>query len=529
MRHAPERSPPRPARAPLARAAGHGDLARADCALRDGAGHPERLRGAGADGAGPRRAGAGPRERARPGDRRLAARARDARALGTPRARRSRRVPPRGGPRGRGAAVVDRDRALHARGRPAPRHARRGRRLPGRHPEPRGGAPLRGADRRRARPRERRRDVGVRAAGPDRPRGRREARADRRDLGRGDRSRRRGGSARRPRVDPHGRGLLRTHRRAHARAGAVGGAQGERLVPGAHAGRPRRRPVPRSHPRGPRVHRRLRPRAPDRLDGGRRRPDRRGGRAGPPPDVAPRRRRRRRAHAERRDRLPARPPHLPRDRVRGGRGAGARVRRGDRRHPPAHRGGGAARGRAPILRPAPRGPPGGGRAEPGGRGLGAPRGGGLEPREGRVPGDARPRAAEPALADRDRAPPHPAARDRLEPRARDRHAPGRAPGAARRRPARRLAHHPREGPAAPRADRALPPPSRARSRWRARCSRSGATTSRSRSPRGSWCARTRCGSRRSSRTCSPTPRGTRRRAATSRSPARASPTGSRSR
>ena len=73
-----------------------------------------------------------------------------------------------------------------------------------------------------------------------------------------------------------------------------------------------------------------------------------------------------------------------------------------------------------------------------------------EPRQGRVPGHARPRAAQPARADPHRAAAHAAARHRTSPE-RERAIIERqvqhlvAPG---RRPARRLAHHPRQGRAA---------------------------------------------------------------------------------
>ena len=80
-----------------------------------------------------------------------------------------------------------------------------------------------------------------------------------------------------------------------------------------------------------------------------------------------------------------------------------------------------------------------------------------QPGEGRVPRDARPRAAQPARADPHRAAAAAAARRRGGERERDDHrAAGAPPGAARRRPARRLAHHARQGRAEPRAASSSP-------------------------------------------------------------------------
>ena len=82
------------------------------------------------------------------------------------------------------------------------------------------------------------------------------------------------------------------------------------------------------------------------------------------------------------------------------------------------------------------------------------RGGGREPRQGRVRGDARPRAAQPARADRHLARGHGAPRGPgRRTRARHHRASGRAPLAHGRRPARRLAHRVGQGRAAPRARR----------------------------------------------------------------------------
>ena len=74
--------------------------------------------------------------------------------------------------------------------------------------------------------------------------------------------------------------------------------------------------------------------------------------------------------------------------------------------------------------------------------VGAQPGRAGQPRQGRVPRDARPRAAQSARADRHRAAPDGAARRRRRGDGAPHHrAPGRAPVAPGRRPARRVAHH----------------------------------------------------------------------------------------
>ena len=133
-----------------------------------------------------------------------------------------------------------------------------------------------------------------------------------------------------------------------------------------------------------------------------------------------------------------------------------------------------------------------------------------EPRQGRVPGHARPRAAQPAGAD-----PHRAAADALRgatrrARAHGDRAPGRAPG--------RLVDDlldvsritARQGRAAPRAASSSPTSSRGRSRWRARCSSSAGTRCDVDVPAAACVVDgDRRGWPRWSRTCSPTPPSTR--------------------
>ena len=112
---------------------------------------------------------------------------------------------------------------------------------------------------------------------------------------------------------------------------------------------------------------------------------------------------------------------------------------------------------------------------------GAPRGGGparpgrvVQPRQGRVPGHAEPRAAQPALPHRDRAAAHAHAAGGGGRRARagDDRAAGPAPDPAGGRPARRLARRPGEDPARTAARWSCATRWPRASRWRARSWRS---------------------------------------------------------
>jgi PAS domain-containing protein len=161
------------------------------------------------------------------------------------------------------------------------------------------------------------------------------------------------------------------------------------------------------------------------------------------PAVPGRRVRRRHRHRRRPRREPRLQVHLP---------AAARRRRPPLRHhdrrPRRH---GAGAGAARSIGGA---QPAGGAAGP--RARGARRSGGRQPLEGRVPGHARPRAAQPAGADPDRAQADAAAPSRRR-RARARHhrAAGRSRAPARRGSARRVAHSPRAHHAQARARRAV--------------------------------------------------------------------------
>ena len=96
-----------------------------------------------------------------------------------------------------------------------------------------------------------------------------------------------------------------------------------------------------------------------------------------------------------------------------------------------------------------------------------------EPGEGRVPGHARPRAAQSAVADLDGgAAAQAARRSRVVARADHHRAAGAAPHPSRRRSARRLTHHPRQGRAQEEPCRHRRPSSPPPSRWPARCSSS---------------------------------------------------------
>ena len=129
------------------------------------------------------------------------------------------------------------------------------------------------------------------------------------------------------------------------------------------------------------------------------------------------------------------------------RGVDRRLRRRDA---PQAGGGGAARGRSP---------------------------------QGRIPGAAVARAAQPAGAHPHRRPAHAAARRRRDAaRARGDRPPGAAPGAPGRRPARRLARRARQGHARPSSGSSSRPSWRRRSRRRRRCSSSGGTSCSCRCP-----------------------------------------------
>ena len=142
------------------------------------------------------------------------------------------------------------------------------------------------------------------------------------------------------------------------------------------------------------------------------------------------------------------------------------------------------------------------------------------PPQGRVPRDARARAAQSARADQTRSSSCSASARTSRDRSRCREVIGArsAPHAARRRPARRLAHH--AGKIHLQAE-PLDLATLLRARSRPACPRSArAGTSRRRAcPATVRVAATWCGSRRSSATCSPTPPSTRRTAGGSKSAA----------